>query len=191
MLNSSCEEKSSTHLSRKFLICSLHIDLNTRAHEPVLPKGSIATKVIGVLFRILACIYFLFEGLFRKIFKMEMAEMVEEANQTVEYPNSNCQEQNTQQSTEELIHPCCQKLQHLEKLVSELTKKPAKIPPEKDEILLESMSRIKSIEYDLQKTRKVSYVCFLNSNLHKMLLRLVTRCSLTLSGIACDHIETS
>ncbi|KAL8546676.1 hypothetical protein ACS0TY_006414 [Phlomoides rotata] len=125
-------------------------NLNTRVHEPVLPKGSIATKVIGVLFRILACTYFLFEGLFRKIFKMGRAEMVEEANQTTESPNSNRQEQ----STEELIHPCCQKLQHLEKLVYELTKKPAKIPPEKDEILLESMNRIKSIEYDLQKTRK-------------------------------------
>ncbi|XP_042043674.1 phosphatidylinositol/phosphatidylcholine transfer protein SFH9-like isoform X7 [Salvia splendens] len=57
-------------------------------------------------------------------------------------------------SPEGLIHPCWQKLQHLENLVNELTKRPAKIPPEKDEILLESINRIKSIEHDLLKTRK-------------------------------------
>ncbi|KAK6141833.1 hypothetical protein DH2020_024424 [Rehmannia glutinosa] len=57
-------------------------------------------------------------------------------------------------STAELLHPCSQKLQHLENVVTELLKKPAKIPPEKDGILLESMSRIRSIEHDLQKTKK-------------------------------------
>ncbi|GLU03831.1 hypothetical protein SLE2022_210070 [Rubroshorea leprosula] len=55
---------------------------------------------------------------------------------------------------EESLHPCWQKLQHLEATVDELVNKPTKIPPEKDDILLESMSRIRSIEHDLQKTKK-------------------------------------
>ncbi|KAK9140805.1 hypothetical protein Scep_010486 [Stephania cephalantha] len=55
---------------------------------------------------------------------------------------------------EEFINPCLQRLQSLEALVTELSNKPARIPPEKDTILLESLNRIKSIEYDLQKTRK-------------------------------------
>ncbi|GLT24955.1 hypothetical protein SLA2020_001150 [Shorea laevis] len=55
---------------------------------------------------------------------------------------------------EESLHPCWQRLQHLETVVAELINKPTKIPPEKDGILLESMSRIRSIEQDLQKTKK-------------------------------------
>ncbi|KAF9617376.1 hypothetical protein IFM89_036297, partial [Coptis chinensis] len=55
---------------------------------------------------------------------------------------------------EDFIHPCLERLQKLEALVIELTNKPVVIPPEKDIMLLESMNRIKSIEYDLQKTRK-------------------------------------
>lgn len=64
--------------------------------------------------------------------------------------------QGTSQVIEEnSLHPCWQRLQNLEMKVAELSNKRAKIPPEKDDILLESMSRIKSIEYDLQKTKRV------------------------------------
>lgn len=55
---------------------------------------------------------------------------------------------------ENSLHPCWQRLQNLEMMVTELSNKHAKIPPEKDDMLLESMSRIKSIEYDLQKTKR-------------------------------------
>ncbi|KAJ4968148.1 hypothetical protein NE237_014849 [Protea cynaroides] len=58
---------------------------------------------------------------------------------------------------EDLISPCVQRLQSLEAMVTELTNKPVKIPPEKDDMLLESLKRIKSIEYDLQKTKKELY----------------------------------
>ncbi|KAL0417460.1 UNVERIFIED_CONTAM: Phosphatidylinositol/phosphatidylcholine transfer protein SFH9 [Sesamum radiatum] len=119
--------------------------------EPRLPKGPISTRVMDVLFRLLTCICFLLGGLVRTLFKMENKE----ACRRTHFPNSNSQEEHyTLANSEELLHPCCQKLQHLEKLVTELLKKPAKIPPEKDDILLESLNRIKSIEHDLQKTKK-------------------------------------
>ena len=54
------------------------------------------------------------------------------------------------------ILPCLERLQRLEELVAELNTKPTKIPPEKDIMILESLNRIKSIEYDLQKTKEVS-----------------------------------
>ncbi|CAH9129400.1 unnamed protein product [Cuscuta epithymum] len=57
----------------------------------------------------------------------------------------------------DLLHPCCQRLQNLEKAVSELLKKPTEIPPEKNHMLLDSLDRIKSIEYDLQKTKKALF----------------------------------
>lgn len=52
------------------------------------------------------------------------------------------------------VHPCLLRLQKLEALVTELTNKPVIIPPEKDTMLLDSLNRIKCIEFDLQKTRK-------------------------------------
>nr|XP_029117796.1 phosphatidylinositol/phosphatidylcholine transfer protein SFH9 isoform X2 [Elaeis guineensis] len=52
------------------------------------------------------------------------------------------------------ILPCLERLQRLEELVAELNTKPTKIPPEKDIMILESLNRIKSIEYDLQKTKE-------------------------------------
>lgn len=58
-------------------------------------------------------------------------------------------------SAEGSVHPCILRLQKLEAMVTELTNKPVIIPPEKDTMLLESLNRIKCIEYDLQKTRKV------------------------------------
>lgn len=91
---------------------------------------------------------------------MENTETIEEIHESIPFPDSKSQEeeQDARQNTEELLHPCCKKLQYLENAVTELLKKPAKIPPEKDDMLLESMSRIKSIEYDLQKTKKVRYL---------------------------------
>lgn len=55
---------------------------------------------------------------------------------------------------EESLHPCWQRLQHLETVVAELVNRPTNIPPEKEDMLLESMSRIRSIEQDLQRTKK-------------------------------------
>ncbi|KAK4768211.1 hypothetical protein SAY87_003352 [Trapa incisa] len=54
----------------------------------------------------------------------------------------------------EALQPCWQRLEQLETLVTQLGNRPKKIPPEKEDILTESLSRIKSIEYDLQKTKK-------------------------------------
>ncbi|KAL2523841.1 Phosphatidylinositol/phosphatidylcholine transfer protein SFH13 [Abeliophyllum distichum] len=50
--------------------------------------------------------------------------------------------------------PCVQRLQRLETLLEELNKKPAEIPLEKDQMLKQSMDRIKSIELDLEKTKR-------------------------------------
>ncbi|GAU18250.1 hypothetical protein TSUD_175920 [Trifolium subterraneum] len=56
--------------------------------------------------------------------------------------------------TPEIKEPIWQRLRNLEAVVTEMANKPRTIPPEKEDILQESLSRIKGIEYDLQKTRK-------------------------------------
>ncbi|CAN7048944.1 unnamed protein product, partial [Brassica rapa subsp. trilocularis] len=53
------------------------------------------------------------------------------------------------------LHPCWQRLQNLESMVTVLFDKPTNIPQEKEDILRDSLDRIKGIEQDLQKTKKV------------------------------------
>ncbi|KAL3828903.1 hypothetical protein ACJIZ3_017705 [Penstemon smallii] len=132
--------------------------LNTLIPETSLSKESVSTKVTGVIFRLLACIFFMFGWLVSRLFKTENTEMIAENHGSTYFSNSNSQQENmAEPNTGELLHPCCQKLQHLENAVTELLKKPAKIPQEKEDILHESLKRIKSIEYDLQKTRKALF----------------------------------
>uniref|UniRef100_A0A251V9X6 Putative CRAL-TRIO lipid binding domain-containing protein n=2 Tax=Helianthus annuus TaxID=4232 RepID=A0A251V9X6_HELAN len=52
------------------------------------------------------------------------------------------------------IVPCLERLKKLETMVEELSTKPAQIPAEKEQMLQHSMDRIKSIEVDLDKTKK-------------------------------------
>ncbi|XP_028752836.1 phosphatidylinositol/phosphatidylcholine transfer protein SFH13 isoform X2 [Neltuma alba] len=47
-----------------------------------------------------------------------------------------------------------QRLQKLEQAFEELSKKPTDMPLEKEEMLMESLDRIKSVEFDLEKTKR-------------------------------------
>nr|GEX14835.1 phosphatidylinositol/phosphatidylcholine transfer protein SFH9-like isoform X1 [Tanacetum cinerariifolium] len=58
---------------------------------------------------------------------------------------------------EDYLQPFEEKLKQLEASVVELSSKPSRIPEEKDEILAESLNRIRSMEFDLQKTRKALF----------------------------------
>ncbi|KAL5862121.1 hypothetical protein ACOSQ3_003406 [Xanthoceras sorbifolium] len=114
----------------------------------------ITSLLIRFVLNLLTCIYLLLPALGRFFIVQRANENFE--NQTKsQLPHSSSQEQCISQAVEEdLVHPCWERLQHLESLVTELIKKPKTIPPEKDDILLESLSRIKSIEQDLQRTKK-------------------------------------
>lgn len=56
------------------------------------------------------------------------------------------------------ILPCAQRLQRLEKVFEELNNKPYGMPLEKEKMLMDSMDRIKSVEFDLEKTKRVSFI---------------------------------
>lgn len=130
------------------------IDLAGAIPEQRLPKGSLSAIVMDVVLRILTCLYMLC-GLIRRFFKMESVETVIENHRRTIVGNSNFPEHDADPKNEELLQPCYQKLRNLENMVNELSKKPAKIPSEKEDMINESLNRIKCIEYDLQKTKKV------------------------------------
>ncbi|KAJ9567701.1 hypothetical protein OSB04_003667 [Centaurea solstitialis] len=56
---------------------------------------------------------------------------------------------------EDRISPCVERLDKLEEILEQLKKRPAEIPVEKEHMLHESLDRIKSVEFDLNKTKRV------------------------------------
>ncbi|XP_072950845.1 phosphatidylinositol/phosphatidylcholine transfer protein SFH9-like [Typha angustifolia] len=77
-------------------------------------------------------------------------------NSRLELPNANPSSHiGHDDVNEESILPCLDRLQKLEDTVADLNKKRMRIPPEKDSMIVESLNRIKCIEFDLQKTKDV------------------------------------
>lgn len=113
--------------------------------------------MVHFILKILASIYVVFPR-FGRIFTVRRPEnQLEDPNKIS--ADSSSQEQDISQMIE--VDPLWQRLLKLETVVTDLVNKPTRIPPEKETMLYESLSRIKSIEYDLQKTKKVRLPLFL------------------------------
>ncbi|XP_042444512.1 phosphatidylinositol/phosphatidylcholine transfer protein SFH8-like [Zingiber officinale] len=69
--------------------------------------------------------------------------------------NEVAEEGSIEDTSEQHMVVCLERLRQLEKKFDELTSKPVEIPFEKDCMLLESWDRIKHIEFDLEKTKQV------------------------------------
>ncbi|KAG8365199.1 hypothetical protein BUALT_Bualt18G0079500 [Buddleja alternifolia] len=98
--------------------------------------------------------------------------------------------------TQDRLLPCVQRLQKLESLLEELNKKPAEIPPEKEQLLHRSMDRIKSVEVDLDKTKKALHatvtkqhqIAELLENIRESKFHVVQVHSLHLHVLRCKSI---
>ncbi|XP_008235472.1 PREDICTED: phosphatidylinositol/phosphatidylcholine transfer protein SFH9 isoform X1 [Prunus mume] len=121
-----------------------------RQLKSFIPRG--ASLIIQFTLKILACIFLVFPRLWRIFAARHEENHLKSSCEPLLLANSSSQEQHISQGIE--VDPLWQRLQQLEGLVTELINKPTKIPPEKEDMLHESLSRIKSIEYDLQKTKK-------------------------------------
>lgn len=75
---------------------------------------------------------------------------------TSDTQNLAVQHSSTVKNLEDHLGPCLERIKRLEMMFDELTKKPAEIPSEKEHMLLESWDRIKHVEFDLEKTKRVS-----------------------------------
>ncbi|KAL3517803.1 hypothetical protein ACH5RR_020392 [Cinchona calisaya] len=120
--------------------------------ERRLPQKSFISVVVDVIYKLLACMCIMIPAL-NRLFKTNGENALGNQHRQ-ELVNQRSQGQCLSQVKNVDLDPCWRRLQHLESVVTELLSKPTKIPPEKEDILLESMNRIKSIEYDLQKTKK-------------------------------------
>ncbi|MED6139585.1 hypothetical protein PIB30_085293, partial [Stylosanthes scabra] len=119
-----------------------------RTRKKLIPY--ITSTLAGSMVKVLTCIYVLLATL-GKLLAACSAYSQQTSQQETQLVESDSHEQLTTQAIKE---PLWQRLQNLEAVVTEMVNKPRTIPPEKEDILQESLSRIKSIEYDLQKTKK-------------------------------------
>lgn len=88
------------------------------------------------------------------------------SNVSEEQPDNHSSVNGQTVGEEDQVLPCVQRLQRLENLLEELNKKRGEIPMEKDQMLRQSMDRIKCVETDLEKTKRVSVVmAVLNLNI--------------------------
>ncbi|MBA0560425.1 hypothetical protein Golob_017324 [Gossypium lobatum] len=105
--------------------------------------------------KLLAFIYFLVPGLGRFLKAQDSKQQTENQSNDQMAGSGSTENGILTEAEEDLLRPCWQRLQNLETMVTKLYNKPANIPPEKEDMLLESLNRIKSIEQDLQRTKKV------------------------------------
>ncbi|CAJ1942119.1 unnamed protein product [Sphenostylis stenocarpa] len=82
---------------------------------------------------------------------------------------------------------CTQRLEVLEKTFGELSHKPAGIPLEKEQMLMNSLDRIKSIEFDLEKTKRVLHATVIKQ---VEIVELVENLRASKSQVNCFSIVT-
>ncbi|XP_023916055.1 phosphatidylinositol/phosphatidylcholine transfer protein SFH9 isoform X2 [Quercus suber] len=130
---------------------------NCQPRRPLKFIPYVTNLVVYITLKILGCIYLVLPWLGR-FFAAQRAEnhlgnnSKPQNNRKPQLVDLRPQEQHISRSIKE--DPLWKRLQQLETTVNDLVSKPTKIPQEKDDMLRESLSRIKSIEYDLQKTKK-------------------------------------
>ncbi|KAK2414163.1 Sec14p phosphatidylinositol transfer family protein [Trifolium repens] len=123
---------------------------NRSRRQPKKLISYITSTLDLVIVKVLACIYVLFAAL-GNFFVVRSAKNEPGSDQKIQLVESSSLQQLI---TPALKEPIWQRLRNLEAVVTEMANKPRTIPPEKEDILQESLSRIKGIEFDLQKTRK-------------------------------------
>ncbi|GAV70697.1 CRAL_TRIO domain-containing protein/CRAL_TRIO_N domain-containing protein, partial [Cephalotus follicularis] len=132
-----------------------HLTVNFTPRRPLKKFfPDVKSIVVYFMFRLLACINLLFQWLGRHFVVQDSNSHLENQIQPQLADSSSREGLISQAVEEDSIHPCWERLQHLEALVNDLCIKPTKIPPEKENMLLESLHRIRCIEQDLQKTKK-------------------------------------
>nr|KJB10160.1 hypothetical protein B456_001G187000 [Gossypium raimondii] len=127
--------------------------------------------VVYFLLKLLACIFFFAPGLGRFSEAQDSNPQVGNLSNHEMAGSGSLENGTLTEAKEESLHPCWQRLQSLESLVTDLCNKPINIPPEKEDMLLESLSRIKSIEQDLQRTKKVRLLSIISVYCNQFLYR--------------------
>ncbi|XP_052479150.1 phosphatidylinositol/phosphatidylcholine transfer protein SFH9 isoform X2 [Gossypium raimondii] len=132
--------------------------------------------------KLLAFIYFLVPGLGRFLKAQDSKQQTENQSNDQMAGSGSTENGILTEAEEDLLRPCWQRLQNLETMVTKLYNKPANIPPEKEDMLLESLNRIKSMEQDLQRTKKALFTTASKQVELAELLEHLKECNLAVSS---------
>ncbi|CAI9288357.1 unnamed protein product [Lactuca saligna] len=138
------------------VVSNTQIDVTPRnevTRTRVMEEESTVKKAFGFIYEVLVYTFLLIFGLLKLLATNIMKLLKTEETSSPQFVNDSSR----LEKEKELLHPCEEKLKKLEAMVAELSSKPSRIPQEKDEMLVESMNRIRCMEYDLQKTKKALF----------------------------------
>ncbi|XP_023755053.1 phosphatidylinositol/phosphatidylcholine transfer protein SFH9 isoform X1 [Lactuca sativa] len=139
------------------VVSNTQIDATPRTDEVTrtrrMEEESTVKKAFGFIYEVLVYTFLLIFGLLKLLATNIMKVLKTEETSSPQFVNDSSR----LEKEKELLHPCEEKLKKLEAMVAELSSKPSRIPQEKDEMLVESMNRIRCMEYDLQKTKKALF----------------------------------
>jgi hypothetical protein len=99
-------------------------------------------KVIAVFVKVLSLLRFF----------IRRRQHLENVPHTATTPSNQADLQITEEGR---VNPCLERLDRLESMFNQLSRKPPELPQDKDRAIQDSFDRIKSIEFDLEKTKKV------------------------------------
>ncbi|KAL8139131.1 hypothetical protein V2J09_005132 [Rumex salicifolius] len=116
---------------------------DTEQEMPIKFIFQVGSSATNIALQLLACLYTFF-SIFGSAFRVKHDELI-------------IHDPIPQKINKEKLHSCWERIHHLETVVSDLLDKPTKIPSDKEDMIAESLSRIKCIEYDLQKTKKALF----------------------------------
>uniref|UniRef100_A0A8R7QUJ6 Phosphatidylinositol/phosphatidylcholine transfer protein SFH13 n=1 Tax=Triticum urartu TaxID=4572 RepID=A0A8R7QUJ6_TRIUA len=100
-------------------------------------------KVLAVILKVLSLL---------RLFTRHQQQLENVHPHTAAVPSN---QPNLQIVKEDRVNPCLERLERLESMCNQLSRKPPEIPQDKDRAIQDSFDRIKSIEFDLEKTKKV------------------------------------
>lgn len=149
--------------SRVNTIDCLTIEADEVTRTRRMEEESTVKKAFGFIYEVLVYTFLLIFGLLKLLATNIMKVLKTEETSSPQFVNDSSR----LEKEKELLHPCEEKLKKLEAMVAELSSKPSRIPQEKDEMLVESMNRIRCMEYDLQKTKKVRiFLGYMDEGIH-------------------------
>lgn len=89
----------------------------------------------------------------------------------------------------ESVNPFVERLEKLEGLLEEFKRKPAQIPVEKENMLHDSLERIKLVEFDLNKTKRVLHATVVKQLEIAALMENIQEAKFRRRGICCGAVD--
>ncbi|CAH8306245.1 unnamed protein product [Eruca vesicaria subsp. sativa] len=126
----------------------LELDLSLKGRTDSIKPENLAKRIISLLLKLAAVFRYIPFELSRRKNTITTSTPTEDESRSTLTPTP------METTIKDRIGPCLERIQKLEKKYEEIRNKPVEIPAEKERMLMDSLDRIKSVEFDLEKTKR-------------------------------------